>query len=164
MPRRAALSRPRNYLPAPSHCTTMPPAPFLSLPDFRRLRDAGTLSKAERVTLEWIAEHADYLETEHGRFMLVPIDRECIVIDTLAAVGSEAADLEDSGDDEPSLESTGIHEQTLWGRQGVSDLEYQCEDEGAQCYDEGHCDGMQPANISQRSERGGRSGFAYYRS
>ena len=53
----------------------------------------------------------------------------------------DCADDEDNGDAEPSLGSLDrIADQTAWAGGGRCDLEEQCEDEGAQCDDEGVID------------------------
>ena len=57
------------------------------------------------------------------------------------------ADFEEMGEDnEPSLGATitGSLYQTLWSRGSRSDLEEECEDEGAACEDEGACIQSQP--------------------
>lgn len=87
----------------------------------------GPMVEDERKALTFIANNADLIETEAGPWLLVKADD--VLLDTLAAVDSELADLEETGDDEPT---------TL---QVADECEPPCEDEGAQCDDEGFRDG-----------------------
>ena len=93
----------RHFLIPKPVCTNTIPA----LPEETLVWLAGQLGPEERLAMRYLCLTADILEVDGSLFLLVPVDRDHRLIDTLAAFEAEGEDREPCLEDEPgaSLEN-----------------------------------------------------------